>query len=222
MWVYPEIRSVGQYPEYWACHDPERAALRTPERTVSFAEFDRIANRVANFLSTRVLQQPELIGFIGRNSLVFYFALFGAAKTRSGLVIYNWRLSALELSAQIDDSGAQIAIVERDFEALAAAGGKGGRTPRRSASAEADATPRSTPSPMARADASPPATTSSPPISSATSTSPPPPCGGYESWPEAANLTTTSSEPSCVVPHSTENCSGRRARTRSGLIGNRS
>ena len=108
------------------------------------------------------------------------------------------------------------------FEALAAAGGKGGRTPRRSASAEADATPRSTPSPMARADASPSATTSSPPISSATSTSPPPSCGGNESWPEAANLTTTSSEPSCVVPHSTENCSGRRARTRSGLIGNRS
>ena len=118
MWVYPEIRSVGQYPEYWARHDPDRTALRTPARSVSFAEFDRIANRVGNFLSMRVAQQPTLIGFIGRNSLDFYFALFGAARTRNGLVIYNWRLSALELSAQIGDSGARIAIVERDVEAL--------------------------------------------------------------------------------------------------------
>ena len=118
MWAYPEIRTVGQYPEYWARHDPDRAALRTLGRTVSFGEFDRIANRVGNFLSTRVVEQPALIGFSGRNSLDFYFALFGAARTRSGLVIYNWRLSALELSAQIDDSGARIAIVDRDSEAL--------------------------------------------------------------------------------------------------------
>ena len=118
MWVYPEIVSVGQYPEYWARHDAERPALRSLGRAVSFREFDRIANRVGNYLSTRVVQQPGLIGFIGRNSLDFYFALFGAAKTRSGLVIYNWRLSAPELSAQIDDSGARIAIVERECEPL--------------------------------------------------------------------------------------------------------
>ena len=118
MWAYPEIRTVGQYPEYWARHDPDRTALRTLRRTVSFAEFNQIANRVGNFLLTRVVEQPSLIGFIGRNSLDFYFALFGTARTRSGLVIYNWRLSALELSAQIDDSGARIAIVDRDFEAL--------------------------------------------------------------------------------------------------------
>ena len=118
MWAYPEIRTVGQYPEYWARHDPDRAALRTLGRTVSFGEFDRIANRVANYLSARVEQPQTLVGFLGRNSLDFYFALFGAAKTRSGLVIYNWRLSPLELSAQIDDSGARVAIVDRDCAAL--------------------------------------------------------------------------------------------------------
>lgn len=118
MWAYPEIRTVGQYPEYWARHDPDRAALRTLGRTVPFGEFDRIANCVGNYLSTRVEQRRTLVGFIGRNSLDFYFALFGAAKTRSGLVIYNWRLSALELSVQIDDSGARFAIVERDCEPL--------------------------------------------------------------------------------------------------------
>ena len=121
MWGYPEIRTVGQYPKYWARHDPDRAALRTLGRTVSFGEFDRIANRVGNYLSGRGGQARSLIGFIGRNSLDFYYTLFGTAKMRNGLVIYNWRLSALELAAQIDDSGARVAIVERDCEALRSA-----------------------------------------------------------------------------------------------------
>jgi acyl-CoA synthetase (AMP-forming)/AMP-acid ligase II len=44
--------------------------------------------------------------------------LFGCAKTRSALVIYNWRLAAQELAAQIEDSAARYAIVDREFEPL--------------------------------------------------------------------------------------------------------
>lgn len=119
MWVYPEIRTIGQYPAYWARHDPARAALRTMDRTLDFAGFDCVANRVANHFISRGIAQPDtLIGFIGRNSFDFYFALFGIARTRAGLVIYNWRLSAVELAAQITDSGARHAIVERDCAEL--------------------------------------------------------------------------------------------------------
>jgi acyl-CoA synthetase (AMP-forming)/AMP-acid ligase II len=118
MWVFPEIRTVGQYPEYWARHDPDRLALRTAERTVSFAQFDRVANQVGNALIDRGAAPGTLVGFMGRNSFDFYFALFGAAKTRTGLVIYNWRLSAAELSAQVLDSAADMVVVERDFEPL--------------------------------------------------------------------------------------------------------
>ena len=118
MWAYPEIRTLGQYPEYWARHDPDRPALRTLERTVSFAEFDRKANQVANYLLDEIAVPGTLIGFMGRNSVDFYLALFGTAKTRSGLVIYNWRLAAGELAEQVADSGARTVIVERDCEAL--------------------------------------------------------------------------------------------------------
>ncbi len=122
MWVFPEIRTLGQYPEYWARHDPERPALRTAERTISFAEFDAVATRVANHLLGRGLAEPgQLVGFIGKNSFDFYFALFGTARTRAGLVVYNWRLAAPELAAQIADSRARVAIVERDCAELWAA-----------------------------------------------------------------------------------------------------
>ena len=118
MWVFPEIRTLGQYPDYWARHDPDRMALRTADRVVTFAEFDRAANRVGHWLIDGGSKPGELVGFMGRNSVDFYFALFGCAKTRSGLVIYNWRLSAPELAAQVADSEARSAIVERECAAL--------------------------------------------------------------------------------------------------------
>src|SRR3546814_18003772 len=49
-----------------------------------------------------------------KNSFDFYFALFGCARTRAGLVIFNWRLAPAELAGQIADSEASHAIVERE------------------------------------------------------------------------------------------------------------
>ena len=121
MWVFPEIRTLGQYPEYWARHEPNRRALRTVDRTVSFSEFNAVANRVGHMLLATDSKPGELIGFMGKNSLDFYYALFGCAKTRSGLVIYNWRLTPAELAAQIADSRARSALVERECEPLWAA-----------------------------------------------------------------------------------------------------
>jgi acyl-CoA synthetase (AMP-forming)/AMP-acid ligase II len=118
MWVYPEIRTLGDYPAYWAKHDPQRLALRTVDRAVSFAEFDRIANRSAHFLQHKGAEADRLIGYCGKNSLDFYFALFGCARTRGGLVVFNWRLAAPELAAQIADSEARFIIAEREMEPL--------------------------------------------------------------------------------------------------------
>ena len=118
MWLYPEVRTLGEFPEYWARKDPHRTALRTFERSVDFSAFDRIANQVGHYLLAGIAQSDALVGFMGKNSFDFYFALLGCAKTRSGLVIYNWRLTALELGGQIADSEARHVIVEREFEPL--------------------------------------------------------------------------------------------------------
>jgi acyl-CoA synthetase (AMP-forming)/AMP-acid ligase II len=118
MWSYPEIRTLGDYPDYWARHDPERAAFKMGSRTVSFAEFDRLANRSAHFLLGEGAQAEKLVGFMGKNSLDFYAAFFGCARTRAGLVALNWRLAAPELAEQITDSQAEFVIVEREQESL--------------------------------------------------------------------------------------------------------
>lgn len=118
MWAFPEIRILGDYPAYWARHDCHRTALRAGDRIVSFGLFEAIANQVARFIMAQGLGADQRVGFMGKNSFDFYFALFGCAKTQNGLVVFNWRLSAFELAAQIADSLTPIAIVEREFAAL--------------------------------------------------------------------------------------------------------
>lgn len=115
MWLYPEVRTLGQYPEYWARHDPRRPALKTADRTVDFAGFDAAANQVGQFVAEQRFAPGDLVGFVGKNSFDFYFALFGCAKTRNPLVIFNWRLAIPELAAQIADSGAPLAFVDQEF-----------------------------------------------------------------------------------------------------------
>lgn len=118
MWVYPEIRTLGHYPEYWARHDPERLALRTDLRSINFAEFAAVAGHVARWVGGLNAPAGSLIGFLGKNSPDLYFALFGIARTSTGLVIYNWRLAASEIAAQVVDSQARTVIVEREHEPL--------------------------------------------------------------------------------------------------------
>lgn len=118
MWHYPEVRTLGDFVSYWARHDPSRAMLRTFERTVSFAEGDRLVNRSAHWMLAHGASEGKLIGFCGKNSLDFYFAFFGCARTRSGTVVFNWRLAAPELAEQIRDSDAELIIAERELEPL--------------------------------------------------------------------------------------------------------
>ena len=118
MWVYPEIRTLGDYPEYWARHDPGRTMFKVADRKISFAEFDKLANQAAHFLLDQGAEADTLIGFMGKNSLDFYAAIFGCARTRAGLVVLNWRLAAPELAQQIADSDTKTVIVEREQEPL--------------------------------------------------------------------------------------------------------
>lgn len=118
MWVYPEIRTLGEFVSYWARHDPARPVLRNAARTISFGEMDVLAHRAAHWLLDRGAVEDRLIGFFGKNSFDFYIALFGCGHTRAGLVVFNWRLAAPELAQQIADSETGLIIAERELEPL--------------------------------------------------------------------------------------------------------
>jgi acyl-CoA synthetase (AMP-forming)/AMP-acid ligase II len=118
MWLYPEIRTLGDFPDYYSRHDPNRPALETADRIVSFSALEGTANRVAHYLLSKGASAGDLVGFFGKNSPDFYFVLFGCAKTRAGFVVLNWRLAAAELAQQIDDSATRWVFVERELAQL--------------------------------------------------------------------------------------------------------
>ena len=84
MWLYPEVRTLGDCVSYWARRSPARPMLKTAERTISFGEMDGIANRAAHWLVAHGAQADRLTGYFGKNSFDFYIALFGSARTPGG------------------------------------------------------------------------------------------------------------------------------------------
>lgn len=118
MWLYPEVRTLGEYIEYHARHSPDRLALVHGVRRISFGEYDAAANRVANGLLERGIKAGDRIGFLGLNSPDFYFALIACAKTPGAFTPFNWRLAAAELAQLITDSEAALVFVERALQPL--------------------------------------------------------------------------------------------------------
>ena len=118
MWVYPEIRTIADIIAYWAQHDTARVMLRDASRQLSFSAMAPLVNRAAHWMLGKGAEQDRLIGYFGKNSFDFYIALFGCARTRAGLVVFNWRLSPPELGKQIRDSDTRLIIAERELEPL--------------------------------------------------------------------------------------------------------
>lgn len=128
MWHYPEVRTLGEFIGFHARHTPDRRALVSGDRTITFAEYDRVANRIANAIAAQT-RPGDRVGFMGLNSPDFYFALIASARTRAAFIPFNWRLSAGELAQLIGDSDATVVFVERALSelwnaALAQAGSK--------------------------------------------------------------------------------------------------
>jgi acyl-CoA synthetase (AMP-forming)/AMP-acid ligase II len=113
MWLYPEVRTLGESIEYHARTTPQLRALVHGERMIAFAEYDAVANRIANGLLGQGVGAGERIGFLGLNSPDFYFALIATARTRAAFIPFNWRLSVPELGQLLADSEARIVFVER-------------------------------------------------------------------------------------------------------------
>jgi acyl-CoA synthetase (AMP-forming)/AMP-acid ligase II len=127
MWLYPEVRTLGEFIGYHARHTPDRRALVHGERTISYGDYDRAANRIAHAVLARGIGAGDRVGFVGLNSPDFYFALIGTARTRATFVPFNWRLATPELAQLLADSGTRLVFVERALAdlwngALAASG----------------------------------------------------------------------------------------------------
>ncbi len=121
MWVYKEIRTLGDYVSYYARCAGERPALVYGAHVTTYAELDTQSSRLAHGLLAVGITSGERVVYLGKNSDDFFLALYGTAKSGACFCPLNWRLSEPELCRVLADTDARLAFVEPEFATLWAA-----------------------------------------------------------------------------------------------------
>lgn len=115
MWLFAEIKTLGDIPRHYVRTQPNKAALIDGLGPVSFAALDERSNRIANGILAEGIQPKSHVGFVGKNSSRYFELVFGANKAACAISPLNWRNAAPELVAVIDDAGLKMVFVDKEF-----------------------------------------------------------------------------------------------------------
>lgn len=94
---------------------PERTALETDGRSMTYAELEREANALAHELIELGVEPGDSVGLYSRNTLECVVAMFAIFKARAVMVNVNYRYVAAELEHIVTDSDMKILIYERQY-----------------------------------------------------------------------------------------------------------
>ena len=84
-------------------------------RRTSFAELDIKTNRVANGLKGLGVKPGVRIGYLGKNSDIYFELLLGAMKANVVMAPVNWRLAGPEIAFIVEDCKAPLLFVGPEF-----------------------------------------------------------------------------------------------------------
>ena len=116
-----EIENLLDIPRYRARTTPATVALRSKDGVVSYEDLDRASNQMARAIAAQRAKPGARLAILAKNTAAQMDIWWGALKSRTTLVPVNYRLVARELAFILNDSGAEILFVGRDFYAVAQA-----------------------------------------------------------------------------------------------------
>lgn len=99
---------------------PDRRAVITDERTLTFAEVSDRASRLDAALRARGLGPGDRVGLLAMNDLEYLEIRVGAQRAGTILVPLNYRLAEAELEAIVEDADVALLIVGRGLHDVAA------------------------------------------------------------------------------------------------------
>lgn len=117
MWVYPEIRTLGDLSTYYHRHEPARRAFIFEGRETTWGDFEVRANRLAHRLIAEGVARGDRVAFLGKNSDDYFIAMFAAAKVGAAFLPLNWRLTSAEVAEILADAEPKLIVVEDDHRA---------------------------------------------------------------------------------------------------------
>jgi long-chain acyl-CoA synthetase len=110
--------SIAAVLRHQARARPDAPALTADGVTLSFAELDERANRVAQALAAWDVSAGDRVAYVGKNAPEFFCLLFGVAKLNAVTIAVNWRLAAPEVAYILADAGVRVALVGHESLAL--------------------------------------------------------------------------------------------------------
>jgi len=109
-----ELLTVDAFIRHWAADRPKRPAM-VGERRIDFAELDASTRRVATALRAAGLQRGDRIAWLGKNAVLYFTLLFGAARIGVVMVSVGWRLAAPERHYIVNDTEARLLFAGDGF-----------------------------------------------------------------------------------------------------------
>jgi long-chain acyl-CoA synthetase len=110
----------------WATHArfaPARPAVICGGRTLSWGDFDRGTNRVANLLLEAGVQRAAPVALLMSNSIEMLLVMFGIVKAGACMVPASCLLAPAQLKTLVEDSGAKLLFVSAAQEQLVRSAG---------------------------------------------------------------------------------------------------
>ncbi len=119
MWLYAEIKTLGDIPRHYARTEPGRLALRDDTGRISFAQLNSRSNQIANALAGLGVVAADRVAFLAKNTARYFEVLFAANKLGAALLPLNWRLAAPEIEEILADAKPRVLIADREYLDLA-------------------------------------------------------------------------------------------------------
>ncbi|HKA92204.1 MAG TPA: AMP-binding protein [Acidimicrobiia bacterium] len=109
----------GMAVAWHAARRPTTPALITPTETITYAELNGRANRLARALRRRGLQRGDAVALLCSNRAEFVEILLATQRTGLRLTTVNWHLTADEAGYIVDDCEARAFVAEARFADVA-------------------------------------------------------------------------------------------------------
>ncbi len=104
------MHAIGEWPARRAMMSPDRTALLHAGNRTTYAQLARRVDRLAARLVAEGVQRGDRVAYLGPNHPAFVEALFATALAGAIFVPLNCRLTAAELSYQLDDAEPAVLI----------------------------------------------------------------------------------------------------------------
>jgi len=112
---FADVETLADVTRYHAVHKPEAVAAIFEGRETSYGVLDSHASQVANGIIAAGVGPQARVGYLGRNSDIYFELLFGAAKANVIVVGINWRLAPPEVEYIVADAKMEMLFVEQEF-----------------------------------------------------------------------------------------------------------